>query len=83
MGLIKLTLLIVGLDNITRKLLTNFETNKFRTYRVTEFHVKNTSFFHFWGGRGGPIKLTLLIGGLDNLTRNLNTKFKIANLKSF
>ena len=35
------------------------------------------------GGRGDPIKLTLLIGGLDNLTRNLNTKFKIANLKSF
>ena len=61
----------------------NFETNKLRTEQVTEYHVKKTSFFHFLGGRGGPIKLTLLIGGLDNLTRNLNTKFKIANLKIF
>ena len=53
MGLIKLTLLIVGLDNITRKLLTNFETNKFRTQRVTEFHVKKYKFFSFFGGKGG------------------------------
>ena len=58
--LIKLTLLTVGLDNITRKLLTNFETNKLRTEQVTEFHVKKNTkfdvkkrFFPYLGGKDG------------------------------
>ena len=137
MGLIKLTLLIVGLDNITRKLLTNFETNKFKTQRVTEFHVKKykffsflggkggsdqtdtslrggaeshretfdqlrkpyarnfvsyrvsrkklkkyTSFFHFLGERGGPIKQTLLSGGVQNPPSKQLTNFEILKIKT-
>ena len=53
---------------------------------LKEFHVKKTIFFLilFLGWvKGGPIKLTLLIGGLDDSTRNLNKKIKIANLKTF
>ena len=74
-GLIKLTLLTRFVGNLPEILCTKFETAKLSTKRVTEFHERNFKFFSFLGGRGGPIKLTLLIEGLDNLTKK--SKYKI------
>ena len=39
-------------------------------------------FFPFWGGRGGPIKLTLLSRGVGNSPRNILTKFDSAKAKT-
>ena len=40
------------------------------------------SFSPFWGGRGGPIKLTPLFGGVRNHPRKLLPKFQNANSKT-
>ena len=62
----------------------NFKTNKLRTKRVAEFHVKNYKFFPFKGVKGGgPIKLTLLIGRLDNITMKLLSNFETNKLRTY
>ena len=43
---------------------------------------KKKSFSPFWGGRGGPIKLTPLFGGVRNHPRKLLPKFQNANSKT-
>ena len=85
-GPIKLTLLIGGLDNLTRKLLTNFETNKLRAQRVTDFHVKKYKILHnkmkIYPLFGGLIQLTQLTQVEGNYPQKPYTKFKISKLRT-
>ena len=85
-GPIKLTLLSGGVQNPIGKRLTNFESPMLETLWVTEFHVKKlkkyTSFFHFLGERGGPIKQTLLSGGVQNPPSKQLTNFEILKIKT-
>ena len=80
-GLINLTLLTKVEGNIPMMLWANFKTNKLRTKRVAEFHVK-IQVFPILGVKGGPIKLTLLIRGLDNITRKLLSNFETNKLRT-
>ena len=50
------------------------------SYRVSR--IKIQVFSILGGGGGGPIKLTLLKGGVENLVRKLRTNFEKANFKT-
>ena len=49
------------------------------SYRVSR--KKYTSFFHFFGGRGGPIKLTLMTGGYRILQESFGPILRKISLK--
>ena len=55
----------------------------FVSYRVSRKKLKKyTSFFHFLGERGGPIKQTLLSGGVQNPPSKQLTNFEILKIKT-